>query len=87
MKSSKEIIEERFEESHVKAFLAWMAFQTVQPINRKNTGFLAFSLVSGRQTHSWTLPIGGSIQLPLALQKFIEDRGEGLYFLRMSQKY
>ena len=75
MKSSKEIIEERFEDSHVKAFLGWMAFQTVQPINRKNTGFLAFSLVSGRQTHSWTLPRGGSIRLPLALQRFIEERG------------
>jgi phytoene dehydrogenase-like protein len=75
MKSSMEIIEERFEESHVKAFLGWMAFQTVQPINRKNTGFLAFSLVSGRQNHSWTLPVGGSVQLPLALQKFIEERG------------
>jgi phytoene dehydrogenase-like protein len=73
--SSKEIIDERFEESHVKAFLGWMAFQTVQPINQKNTGFLAFSLVSGRQTHSWTLPRGGSIQLPLALQRIIEEKG------------
>jgi len=75
MKSSKEVIEERFEEEHVRAFLGWMAFQTVQPIIRKNTGFLAFSLVSGRQTHSWTLPRGGSIQLPYALQRFIEERG------------
>ncbi len=75
MRSSKEIIEDRFEESHVRAFLCWMAFQTVQPVTRKNTGFLAFSLVAGRQAHSWTLPRGGSIQLPLALQKFIEERG------------
>lgn len=75
MKSSKEVIEDRFEEPHIRAFLCWMAFQTVQPVTRKNTGFLAFSLVAGRQTHSWTLPVGGSIQLPLALQKFIEERG------------
>jgi phytoene dehydrogenase-like protein len=75
MRSSREIIEERFEDEHSKAFLGWMAFQTVQPVHRKNTGFLAFSIVSGRQTNSWTLPRGGSIQLPLALKKFIEERG------------
>jgi phytoene dehydrogenase-like protein len=75
LSSSKEVIEERFEEEHVRAFLCWMASQTVQPITRKNTGFLAFSILAGRQNNSWTLPRGGSISLPLALQRFIEERG------------
>ena len=75
MRSSKEIIEERFEEEHVRAFLGWMAFQTVQPINRKNTGFLAYSILAGRQANSWTTPRGGSIQLPLALEHFIQEHG------------
>lgn len=75
IRSAKEIIEERFEDEHVRAFLGWMAFQTVQPINRKDTGFLAYSIVAGRQANSWTLPRGGSIQLPLALKQFIEEHG------------
>lgn len=75
MSSSMEVINERFEEEHNRAFLSWFAIQTVQPINRKNTGFLAFSLIAGRQANSWTLPAGGSINLPLALQRFIEERG------------
>jgi phytoene dehydrogenase-like protein len=73
--SAWDVIRSEFEEEHVRAFLVWMAFMTVQPADRPGTGLLASSLVYGRQQHSWTLPRGGSAALPLALARLIEDRG------------
>jgi phytoene dehydrogenase-like protein len=73
--SAWEVIGHLFEESHVRAFLLWMAFMTVQPVDRPNTGLLAYSLAFGRQRHSWTLPRGGSGALPMALCRLIDDRG------------
>jgi phytoene dehydrogenase-like protein len=52
-----------------------MAFMTVQPPDLPSTGVLAYSLVFGRQRHSWTLPRGGSGALPAALARLIEDHG------------
>ncbi|MGH9067824.1 MAG: phytoene desaturase family protein [Acidimicrobiales bacterium] len=68
-------IAERFEDDHVRAFMAWMAFMTVQPVDRPGGGLLAFSLVAGRQRHSWVLPKGGSAALPRALAALVEDHG------------
>jgi phytoene dehydrogenase-like protein len=69
------VITERFADEHVRAFLAWIAFMTLQPLDEPETGLLAFSLVAGRQRFSWMLPEGGSIRLPLALARIIEDNG------------
>jgi phytoene dehydrogenase-like protein len=73
--SAVEIIKERFREEHVRAFFAWIAFMTLQPLDEPETGLMAFSLVAGRQRFSWILPEGGSVQLPLALARIIEERG------------
>ena len=73
--SAWDVIRTEFEEEHVRAFLLWMAIMTVQPADRPGTGALAYSLVYGRQQHSWTLPRGGSAALPLALARLIEDHG------------
>lgn len=73
--SAWEIIEDTFEDDHVRAFLLWMAFMTMQPADRPGTGSLAYSLVFGRQRHSWTLPRGGSGALPAALGRLIESHG------------
>jgi len=73
--SAWEIIEDTFEEEHVRAFMLWMAFMTMQPPERPGTGPLAYSLVYGRQKHSWTLPKGGSGALPAALARLIEEHG------------
>ena len=73
--SAWEVIEDTFEEEHVRAFMLWMAFMTMQPPERPGTGRLAYSLVYGRQKHSWTLPKGGSGALPAALARLIEDHG------------
>jgi phytoene dehydrogenase-like protein len=73
--SALDVIKERFKEKHIRAFFAWIAFMTLQPLDEPETGLLAFSLVAGRQRFSWILPEGGSIRLPLALAAIIEERG------------
>jgi phytoene dehydrogenase-like protein len=73
--SALDVITERFAEEHVRAFFAWIAFMTLQPLDEPETGLLAFSLVAGRQRFSWILPEGGSIRLPLALARIIEECG------------
>jgi phytoene dehydrogenase-like protein len=70
-----DVIRERFQDEHVRAFFAWVAFMTLHPLDEPETGVLAFSLVAGRQRFSWILPEGGSIQLPNALQRVIEENG------------
>ena len=70
-----DVITERFAEEHVRAFFAWIAFMTLHPLDEPETGLLAFSLVAGRQRFSWILPEGGSIRLPLALARIIEENG------------
>jgi phytoene dehydrogenase-like protein len=73
--SAWEVIEDAFEDPHTRAFMLWMAFMTVQPVDRPGTGPLAYSLAYGRQQHSWTLPRGGSDALPQALARLILDCG------------
>jgi phytoene dehydrogenase-like protein len=73
--SAWEVIQDVFEDEHTRAFMLWMAFMTVQPPDLPSTGVLAYSLVFGRQRHSWTLPRGGSGALPTALARLIEDHG------------
>jgi phytoene dehydrogenase-like protein len=73
--SALDIIKDRFREKHVRAFFAWIAFMTLHALDEPETGLMAFSLVAGRQRFSWILPEGGSIQLPLALARIIEEKG------------
>jgi phytoene dehydrogenase-like protein len=70
-----DIVRERFREDHVRAFFAWIAFMTLHPLDEPETGLMAFSLAAGRQRFSWILPEGGSIQLPNALARVIEEHG------------
>jgi phytoene dehydrogenase-like protein len=70
-----EIVRDTFQEPHTRAFMLWMSFMTVQPVDRPGTGLLAYSLAFGRQWHSWTLPRGGSGALPNALARLIEAHG------------
>jgi phytoene dehydrogenase-like protein len=70
--SAWEVISSEFTDPHVRAFLLWMSFMTMQPPERPGTGLLAYSLAYGRQQHSWTLPRGGSAALPRALARVIE---------------
>ncbi|HEX9311891.1 MAG TPA: NAD(P)/FAD-dependent oxidoreductase [Actinomycetota bacterium] len=73
--SAWDVIADAFEDEHTRAFMLWMAFMTVQPVDRPGTGPLAYSLLFGRQRHSWTLPRGGSGALPMALARYIEGHG------------
>ncbi len=69
------VITDRFTDEHIRAFFAWIAFMTLHPLDEPETGLLAFSLVAGRQRSSWILPEGGSMRLPLALARIIEENG------------
>jgi phytoene dehydrogenase-like protein len=73
--SALEIVNEYFEEEHTRAFMLWLAFMTLQPIDRPQTGRLAYAVANGRQNYSWTTPVGGSGMLSKALVRLIEDYG------------
>jgi phytoene dehydrogenase-like protein len=73
--SAWEIIEENFEEEHCRAFMVWMAYQTVEPPEAAGTGRLAYAICAGRQRWSWTTPKGGSGALTQALARLIAAHG------------
>ena len=75
MASGLQIIQERFRDPRVQAFIAWLATLTLEPIDHPYTGILPFSLTAGRQTSGWAIPEGGSGSLPVALTEFIRRRG------------
>ncbi len=73
--SAAQILLDTFEAPQTRAFMMWMAMMTMQPPQRAGTGRLAYALAFGRQRHSWVVPIGGSMALPMALGRLIEDHG------------
>jgi phytoene dehydrogenase-like protein len=73
--SAWEIIRDRFEDEHVRAYMLWMAFMTMVPPDQPMSGRLAFSLVAGRQKWSWAVPRGGSSKLPDALAAIVREHG------------
>lgn len=73
--SALDLIRERFEEPHVRAWLAWLSTMTMDQVDRPGTGLQPFSLAAGRQRFSWTTPAGGSSALPDACRRLIEERG------------
>lgn len=73
--SAWELIRDNFEDEHTRAFMVWMAYQTVEPPEAAMTGRLAYSIVAGRQRWSWTTPKGGSGSLTQALARLIETHG------------
>jgi phytoene dehydrogenase-like protein len=73
--SALEVINDYFEDDHSRSFMLWLAFMTIQPVDRPYTGRLAYAIANGRQYNSWTTPVGGSVMLPNALTALIEDQG------------
>lgn len=73
--SAWDVIRREYESRHIQAFMSWMAFQTAQPLDSPGSGYLAYSLVGGRQRRSWSIPLGGSGSLPRALVRALEDQG------------
>ena len=70
-----DIIQRVFESEHVRAFMAWQAFQTGVPLDAAGSGTNAYSIVLARQTRSWSIPRGGSGSLTQALVRYLEDNG------------
>jgi phytoene dehydrogenase-like protein len=73
--SAWDVIRREFESRHVQAFMTWMAFQTAQPLDSPGSGYLSYSLVGGRQSRSWSVPLGGSASLPRALASALQSFG------------
>jgi phytoene dehydrogenase-like protein len=73
--SAWEIIRDTFEDDHCRAFMVWMAYQTVEPPDAAATGRLAYAICAGRQRWGWTTPKGGSGTLTQALARLIEAHG------------
>lgn len=73
--SAWDVIRREYESRHMQGFMSWMAFQTAQPLDSPGSGYLAYSLVGGRQRRSWSVPVGGSASLPRALVRAIERHG------------
>ncbi|MPZ51414.1 MAG: NAD(P)-binding protein [Acidimicrobiia bacterium] len=71
--SAWDIISREFESRHIQAFMSWMAFQTLQPLESAGSAYLAYSLAGGRQRRSWSIPVGGSASLPRALVAAVES--------------
>lgn len=73
--SAWDVIRREYEDPHIRAFMAWMAFQTAQLLDSPGSGYLAYSLAGGRQRSSWSIPLGGSASLPRAIAASIESNG------------
>lgn len=73
--SALDVINDYFEDDHCRTFMLWLAFMTIQPVDRPQSGRLAYAIANGRQYNSWTTPVGGSGMLPKALTALIEDHG------------
>jgi len=71
--SALDIINDYFQDDHIRTFMLWLAFMTIQPFDVPGTGRLAYALANGRQHYSWATPVGGSGSLPKALVALIED--------------
>ncbi|HVC87274.1 MAG TPA: NAD(P)/FAD-dependent oxidoreductase [Gaiellaceae bacterium] len=75
MLSAHDVVTYEYEDPHVQAYMLWQSFQTLQPVDAYGTGLNAVSILAGRQSQSWILPVGGSGELPRALVRCIEDNG------------
>ena len=73
--SAWDVIRHELEDPHTRAFMLWMAGQTVQPVERPGTGLLAYSIAYGREQNGWTIPRGGSGSLPTACVRLLEAHG------------
>jgi phytoene dehydrogenase-like protein len=73
--TSYDVVKRTYEDPHVQAYILWQAFQTAQAVDSPGSGLLAYSIVAGRQSSSWTLPVGGSGELARALVQCLEDSG------------
>jgi phytoene dehydrogenase-like protein len=47
--SALEVINDYFEDDHCRTFMLWLAFMTIQPVDRPYTGRLAYAIANGRQ--------------------------------------
>jgi phytoene dehydrogenase-like protein len=73
--SAWDVIRHEFEEEHVRAFLFWEACQTFGSVDLPGSGAIPYSTMGGRQSRSWTIPLGGSGRLGDALVGVIEANG------------
>lgn len=77
--SAWEVIRHEFENPHVRSYIFWQAAQTFASLDLPGTGLLAISIVAGRQSNSWSIPLGGSGKLAQGLVEVIKENGGEFY--------
>jgi phytoene dehydrogenase-like protein len=77
--SAWDVVKLHFEDDRVRSFMAWIAMQTVQPIQRPGTGQLAISVYANRQQHGWLVFEGGTGTFADALARLISDHGGSIH--------
>ncbi len=75
MLSALEVASHEYEDPHVRAFVLWCVAQSLTSVDLPGSGILAASALAGRQSRSWTIPMGGSGALADALVRAIEAHG------------
>ncbi|HWE09206.1 MAG TPA: NAD(P)/FAD-dependent oxidoreductase [Solirubrobacteraceae bacterium] len=73
--SAWDVVRHEFRDRHVQAFMLWLAYQTMVPVDAPGTGSLVYSIPFGRQRRSWSLPRGGSGRLTDSLARVIARHG------------
>ncbi|HZA19448.1 MAG TPA: NAD(P)/FAD-dependent oxidoreductase [Actinomycetota bacterium] len=74
-RTAHELVDEWFTHPRVRSFILWLAFATIQDVDRPGTGILPVAVTAGRQEFGWAMPVGGSGMLPTALARSIEAHG------------
>lgn len=73
--SAWEVVRHEYEERHVRSFVLWAVSQSLTSVDLPGSGLMAISTPAGRQSRSWTIPLGGSGALTDALVRAIEAHG------------
>jgi phytoene dehydrogenase-like protein len=73
--SARDVVFDRFDHEHVRSFMLWLSFATIQDVTREGTGVLPYAVTAGRQEFGWATPIGGSGMLPQALARLVVEHG------------
>lgn len=74
-RSAWDVIMSTFEHPVIRRAMTWMAFATIQPLERPGSGALPAAIMAGRIAFGWTTPLGGSGALPTALVAHIVEHG------------
>lgn len=86
-KSAWEVIMTTFTHPVIRRAMMWLSFATIQPPERPGTGALPAAIISGRINFGWSTPVGGSIALPQALERHLNDHQSRVVLSSWVERY